>query len=245
MKPLAGALEGLLGKLRQKIEAEQTFVASAAHEMRTPLAVVTAQAHVLAKATTDEQRSDAEHQLEAGMSRASHLIDQLLVLAGVDMDHPSARTTVDLAQLARQEIAHFVPAATARDIDISLDTPDRLAVMLEPQLFRSVLQNLVDNAIRYGREGGRVTIQLVRRDGAVVLSVTDDGPGIAESDRSRIFDRFYRGEKPPDAQGTGLGLAIVKQAAARMDGKLQLTGGFDGRGCCFSLEIPVGSTVQT
>jgi signal transduction histidine kinase len=161
------------------------------------------------------------------------------------MDHPSARTIVDLAQLARQEIAHFVPAATARDIDISLETPDRLAVMLESQLFGSVLQNLVDNAIRYGREGGRVTIQLVRRHGAVVLSVTDDGPGIAESDRSRIFDRFYRGEKPPDAQGTGLGLAIVKQAAARMDGKLQLTGGFDGRGCCFSLEIPVGSTVQT
>jgi hypothetical protein len=156
MKPLARALEDLLEKLRQKIEAEQTFVASAAHEMRTPLAVVTAQAHVLARATTDEERSDAEHRLEAGISRASHLIHQLLVLAGVDMDHhPSARTTVDLAPLARQEIAYFVPAATAREIDISLETPARLAVMLEPQSFRSVLQNLVDNAIRYGREGGR------------------------------------------------------------------------------------------
>jgi two-component system, OmpR family, sensor histidine kinase QseC len=179
------------------------------------------------------------------MSRASHLIDQLLVLAGVDMDQPSARTIVDLAQLARQDIAHFVPAATARDIDISLETPDRLVVMLESQLFRSVLQNLVDNAIRYGRDGGRVTIKLVRRDAAVVLSVTDDGPGIAESDRSRIFERFYRGEKPPDAQGTGLGLAIVKRAAARMEGELQLTGGFEGRGCCFSLDIPVGNPMQT
>jgi two-component system sensor histidine kinase QseC len=239
MKPLAAALDGLLTTLRQKIEAEQMFVANAAHELRTPLAVVTAQAHVLAKATTVEERSEAEGRLEAAMSRASHLIHQLLVLARMEMDRSPEGASVDLAQLAREEIAHFVPAASARNIDISLDAPDSFLVTLEVQSLRSVLQNLTDNAIRYTQEGGKVIVKLFSRGGAVVLSVIDDGPGIAESDRSRIFDRFYRGERPPETPGTGLGLTIVKVAAARMRGELHIASGSDGRGCCFALEIPI------
>jgi two-component system sensor histidine kinase QseC len=137
-----------------------------------------------------------------------------------------------------EEIVHFVPAASARNIEISLEAPDRLLVTLEVQSLRSVLQNLTDNAIRYTQEGGKVIVKLFSRGSAVVLSVIDDGPGIAESDHSRIFDRFYRGARPPDAQGTGLGLTIVKVAAARMRGELQITKGLDGHGCCFTLEIP-------
>jgi len=239
MQPLAAALDALLTVLRQKIDAEQMFVANAAHELRTPLAVVTAQAHVLAKATTAEQRSEAEQRLEAAMGRASHLIHQLLVLARMEMDRSPATISVDLAQLARAEIGHFVPAASARNIEISLEAPDELLVTLEVQPLRSVLQNLTDNAIRYTAEGGKVIVKLSSRDGAVMLSVIDDGPGIAESDRSRIFDRFYRGERPPEAPGTGLGLTIVKVAAARMRGELHISAGLDGRGCCFTLEIPI------
>ena len=239
MQPLAAALDALLTTLRQKIEAEQMFVAHAAHELRTPLAVVTAQAHVLAKATTEAERSDAEQRLEAAIGRASHLIHQLLVLARMEMDRPPAGTGVDLAQLVREEIAHFVPAASARNIEISLEAPDSLSVTLEVPSLRSVLQNLTDNAIRYTNEGGKVVVKLLNQGGTVMLSVMDDGPGIAESDYSRIFDRFYRGEKPPDASGTGLGLTIVKVAAARMRGELRIAPGLDGRGCCFALEIPI------
>jgi two-component system sensor histidine kinase QseC len=237
MQPLAAALEALLKTLRGKIEAEQMFVANAAHELRTPLAVVTAQAHVLAKATTEEERSQAEQRLAAAMNRASHLIHQLLVLARMEMDRSPARTAVDLAQLAREEIAHFVRAASARSIEISLEAPDELLVTLEVQSLRSVLQNLTDNAIRYTRAGGRVIVKLFSRDGTVVLSVMDDGPGVAQDDQGRIFDRFYRGEPPPDASGTGLGLTIVKVAAARMRGELHIGPGLDGRGCCFTLEV--------
>jgi len=154
------------------------------------------------------------------------------------MDRSPAGTSVELAQLAREEIAHFVPAASARNIEISLEAPDEFLVTLEAQSLRSVLQNLTDNAIRYIGEGGKVIVKLFSRGGAVVLSVIDDGPGIAESDHSRIFDRFYRGERPPEAPGTGLGLTIVKVAAARMHGELHISAGIDGRGCCFSLEIP-------
>jgi two-component system, OmpR family, sensor histidine kinase QseC len=154
MKPLAAALDTLLTKLRQKIEAEQIFVANAAHELRTPLAVVTAQAHVLAKAATVEGRSEAEQRLEAAVNRASHLIHQLLVLARMDMDRSAGSTTVDLTQLAREEIALMVPAASARNVDIALEAPDRLMVTLDTQSLRSILQNLTDNAIRYGVGGG-------------------------------------------------------------------------------------------
>jgi two-component system, OmpR family, sensor histidine kinase QseC len=238
MQPLAAALDTLLATLRQKIDAEQMFVANAAHELRTPLAVVTAQAHVLAKAATAEERSEAEQRLVAAISRASHLVHQLLVLARMEMDRSPTGTLVDLAQLAREEIGNFVPAASARNIEISLETPDELLVTSEVQSLRSVLQNLTDNAVRYSREAGRIIVKLSGGGGAVVLAVMDDGPGIAEGDHSRIFDRFYRGERPPEAAGTGLGLTIVKVAAARMRGELSITTGIDGRGCCFALEIP-------
>lgn len=241
MMPLAAALDALLATLRRKIEAEQMFVANAAHELRTPLAVVTAQAHVLAKAATIAERSEAERRLAAAMSRASHLIHQLLVLARMEMDRSPASTAVDLAQLVREEIAQFVPAASARNIEISLEAPDTLFVSLDVQSLRSVLQNLTDNAIRYTGEGGKVIVKLFSQDNGVVLSVADDGPGIAEIDRLRIFDRFYRGQRPPEASGTGLGLTIVKVAAARMAGELSITTGLDGRGCCFAVEIPIGS----
>lgn len=239
LKPLAVALDDLLGKLRRKIEAEQSFVANAAHELRTPLAVVTAQAHVLAKATTPEDRDEAQQHMEGAASRASHLIHQLLLLASMDMQRPAKCTTVDVAQLVRQTIAYFVPSTATRNIELAVEAPERLMLMLEVESFHSVLENLVDNAIRYGRQNGTVLVTLLHRGATIMLSVADDGPGIAQQERSRIFDRFYRGERTIDVPGTGLGLAITKQAASRMGGTLRMTPGLDGRGICFTLQIPV------
>jgi signal transduction histidine kinase len=149
---------------------------------------------------------------------------------------------VDLAQLVRQTIAHFVPSASTRNIELEVEAPERVMLTLEVESFHSVLQNLVDNAIRYGRESGRVIVALLARGDAVMLSVADDGPGIAQEERSRIFDRFYRAEGTADVPGTGLGLAIAKQAAARMGGALQMAPGLGGRGICFTLQIPPAPT---
>jgi two-component system sensor histidine kinase QseC len=246
LKPLAVALDDLLAKLRRKIEAEEAFVASAAHELRTPLAVVTAQAYVLAKATKAEERDEAQQHMEGATSRASHLIHQLLLLASMDMQRPAKCTTVDLAQLVRQRIASFVPSASARNIELAVEAPERVMLTLEVESFHSVLENLVDNAIRYGHESGRVIVALLPRGDAVMLSVADDGPGIAQEEHTRIFDRFYRAESTADVPGTGLGLAIAKQAAARMGGALQPAPGLDGRGICFTLQIPTArSDVKT
>jgi signal transduction histidine kinase len=238
LKPLIRSLDDLLAKLRHKIESERVFVANAAHELRTPRAVITAQAHVLAKATTEAERVDAERRLDGAIARSSHLIHQLLVLARMEMELHAEPVTLDLAQLVRAELAHFAPVAFARNIEISLEAPDRLMLQWEVHSIQSVVQNLIDNAIRYGRDGGKIVVEVQPLIGAVRLSVIDDGPGIAESDRMRIFDRFYRGTQRDAVSGTGLGLTIVKQAAARMGGGVQLGDGLDGHGCSFTLVIP-------
>ena len=145
-----------------------------------------------------------------------------------------------MAQLVREEISHFVPAALARNMEISLEGPETLLAGVDVHALKSVLQNLIDNAIRYGNDNGRIVVELSTlsaiRD-IVLLAVVDDGPGIREWDRSRIFDRFYRGQHR-DTRGAGLGLTIVKQAAAQMGGVVQVMQGLDGRGCRFEVYVP-------
>jgi signal transduction histidine kinase len=107
------------------------------------------------------------------------------------------------------------------------------------------LQNLLDNAIRYGREGGRIAVELRARGNALTLCVSDDGSGIANTERPRVFDRFYRGAQRDGAPGTGLGLTIVKQATTRLGGEVLVTEGLDGSGCCFKVEIGSVALVGT
>jgi two-component system, OmpR family, sensor histidine kinase QseC len=248
LTPLVTALDSLLAQLHHKIKGEQAFVANAAHELRTPLAVISAQAHVLVKGRTEGERSEAQRPMSAAIARASHLVHQLLVLARLETAHSGAvLTAVDVAHLVREEIGSFVPAAMARNMEISLEGPETLFASLDVHALQSVLQNLVDNAIRYGCDNGRIVVELsllsLRRD-TMILVVSDDGPGIAECDRSLVFDRFYRGQHR-DARGAGLGLTIVKQAAARMGGVVQVMSGLDGRGCRFELQIPVQARVTS
>jgi len=237
LKPLVTALDDLLMRLRYKVESEQLFVANAAHELRTPLAVITAQAHALVKAGTETEQVEAESRLNSAIERASHLIHQLLAVARLQMERPAEWNTVDLAPLTQRELANFVPAALERDIDISLQAPDKLLFVLEAHTFRSILQNLIDNAIRYGREGGMIVVELQLRGATLVLRVADDGPGISATERERVFERFHRGAGRSDARGSGLGLTIVKQAATRLNGSIQVGPGLDGRGCSFVVEI--------
>ena len=237
LKPLVAALDDLLTKLRYKVDSEQLFVANAAHELRTPLAVITAQAHALVKAGTATEQVEAEVRLNSAIERASHLIHQLLAVARLRMERPAELGTVDVALLAQKELANFVPAALERNMDISLSAPDNLLFPLEAHTFRSILQNLIDNAIRYGYEGGIIVVELQLRARALVLRVADDGPGICETERERVFERFYRGTGRNDARGSGLGLTIVKQATTRLNGEIQLGPGLGGRGCSFLVEI--------
>lgn len=242
LKPLVVALDTLLAQLLRKIDNEQTFLATVAHELRTPLAVINAQATVLAKAANEQERLEAEQRMNAAIVRHSHLVHQLLVLARMETARPADVAEVDLVMLAREEIGNLVPAALAREIEIALEAPETMIFALEVSAFQSTLQNLLDNAIRYGRDGGRIVVELRRGDGILTLVVSDDGPGIADSDRARVFERFYRGTTQ-NRPGAGLGLTIVKLATARMGGGIRLSGRQDGRGCCFEVRIPAAFAI--
>ncbi|MBY0243790.1 MAG: HAMP domain-containing histidine kinase [Burkholderiaceae bacterium] len=236
LRPLAAALDDLLAQLRARVAREHQFVHDAAHELRTPMAVISMQAHVLALESDAAQRRIAGQQLDDAIARASHLTQQLLHLAKADGGNvlPAA---VDIAELTRQELLHAARRALDSGHELSLDAPDALPFKLEIPSYQSILANLLDNALRYVPSGGRIAVQLRMADQLLQLSVADDGPGIAAELRETVFERFHRGSDHV-APGSGLGLAIVRQAVQRMRGNVRLTAGLDGRGCTFTVTIP-------
>jgi two-component system sensor histidine kinase QseC len=240
LTPLTSSIDSLLSRLRSKMETERGFVQDAAHELRTPLAVISAQARVLATAPAGEQRAGAERDMDHAIGRASRLIRQLLALAQADSAPAAATTAIDVAQLVRHELASLAPSALARGVDLSLEAPDTLMHPLDASALQSIVQNLVSNAIEYIDSGGQVLVSLAEQGGALSLMVADDGPGIAPAEQPHIFERFRRGAGQQSA-GSGLGLAIVRQAAARMNGTVRLGPGLAGKGCRFVVELPAQS----
>lgn len=238
IKPLARSLDALLEQLRQRFERERVFVQDAAHEIRTPLAVIATQAHVLARAPRAEERERAAALLGQAIARASHLAQQLLMLATLDEGRAAACRRVDVAQVLRELLAQLAPQAMARGMELSMEGPDHLWCEVDEPAFNSAIGNLVDNAIRYGREQGTIVVTLRGDAERLSVQVQDDGPGIAAADRERVFERFYR-PAGQDSPGSGLGLAIVRQAARRMGGHAVLGAGLQGQGVGFVLSLPV------
>jgi two-component system OmpR family sensor kinase len=231
VQPLVGALNGLLSRLRHTLDAQRAFVADAAHELRTPLTAVHLQAQLAERATTDGERAAALAELKAGLERATRLVEQLLTLAREEPGvSGSQATTVDLAALAREVIADLAPLAGAKGIDLGLSAAPASTVSGDADALRTLISNLVDNAIRYTPAGGKVDVALGNDGGGVALTVRDNGPGIAAEDRERVFDRFYRGGGAGGIRGSGLGLAIVKRIAERHFADLELSSGIDGHG---------------
>ncbi|MFO6419866.1 sensor histidine kinase [Hylemonella sp. W303a] len=246
LKPLEQALDRLLSLLRMKVERERAFVQDAAHEIRTPLAVITAQAHVMARSRSEHERAQAQVHLEQAISRASHLAHQLLDLAALDDAQRPAPREVDVAQWLRSVLAHVVPQAMEKHMELSLDAPESLPARLDLLALESIVHNLVDNALRYAggsavvgsRRGTAIAVVMRNESGVLHLSVRDDGPGIARADQSRVFERFHRGVDTAE-RGSGLGLAIVQQAARRMRGQVRLVEGLEGRGVGFQVNLPL------
>ncbi|MDP9932361.1 sensor histidine kinase [Variovorax paradoxus] len=240
LRPLTSALERMLQQLRDKVQRERAFVHDAAHELRTPMAVIAAQAHALAGAGTGEDRARAQAHLEQAIARASHLTQQLLDLALLDEAQPAAPRRIDVAQLAREILAQSAPRAMTRRIELTFDAADNLGASIDVPAFQSILENLLNNAIRYLHDGGQVAVTLRAEDEGMVLTVADDGPGIPATEREQVFERFYRGAGH-EASGSGLGLSIVRQAVARMEGRVEVTEGLSNKGVAFRVVLPVVS----
>ena len=242
VQPLVGALNDLLSRLSHTLDAQRAFVADAAHELRTPLTAVHLQAQLAERATTDAERAAALAELKGGLERATRLVEQLLTLAREEPEVSEVPPApVDLAAVAREVISDLAPLAGAKGIDLGLSSTAASMVNGDADALRTLISNLVDNAIRYTPAGGRVDVGLSDAGGSVVLSVRDSGPGIAVEDRERVFDRFYRGSGVGRVRGSGLGLAIVKHIAERHGAALELGPGIDGRG--LGVTVRFGHTV--
>lgn len=243
LRPLVVAFDQLLARARQGIARERAFVQDAAHELRTPLAVVTAQAHALVGSTGPDSKSEAKAALERAVDRASHLVHQLLTLARVEGGAPRREQTVNLVEVTRQVLIAAAPSAAERDTEVSLDSPDRLDATLDVESFHSIVDNLLRNALAYCQAGARVELRLTLQGQRVRLDVRDDGPGISPGDVPQLFERFHRG-RSAQSSGTGLGLAIVRQAAQALGGTVALQAGIDGRGAGFVVEFAVDEMGQ-
>ncbi len=228
VRPLVQELNLLFARLRHAFEAQQHFVADAAHELRSPLTALKLQVQGLQRANDDAARDVAVRRLVAGIDRATRLVEQMLALArheagaaaGVPLE------TVDLAGLARIAVSDVIAAAQDRDIDIGIVQDDTAAVRGQAEALRMLLRNLLDNAVKYTPEGGRVDVRIVaavageQRSGPEI-SVEDSGPGLSPDDRERVLDRFYRAGSSA-APGSGLGLSIVRSIAGLHEARIAL-----------------------
>lgn len=237
LEPLVNALNGLMATLAQGIEREKAFVHDAAHELRTPLAVISTQAHLLANGESPAARLLAKQQLLAAVQRASHLVHQLLRLAQLDARAAPRQDAFDLMALVRDSVADFAVRPEHERADLGVSGPDQLPCHADRGAVQSILDNLLDNALRYGGPLVKVDVDVAVVGPAIRLQVCDNGPGIPESQRSRIFERFYRGDNQGQP-GSGLGLAIVAEAVKALNGDLLLGSGDDNRGCRFTISLP-------
>ena len=228
--PLLEALDRLLGKVRESLQRERRFTADAAHELRSPLAAIRANAQILLGARNPQERQEISANLLASVDRGSRLIDQLLLLARIDSGNyaHTARARVDFEELLKSECSSQQAGAAKKGITLSLDT-EPLRISGEPGLLGILVRNLLDNAVRYSPEGSRVQVRCSRRGSRVELIVSDNGPGIPAAERERIFERFYR-VVGNESTGSGLGLSIVRSIAELHGGSVEVRDGPTGAG---------------
>ncbi len=239
VRPLVQELNLLFGRVQTAFDAQQNFVADAAHELRTPLAALKLQVAGLERAEDADTRAVAVGRLTAGIERATRLVEQLLVLARQEEGAMAQAGQVDLTALAGQALAEMAGAAQAHQIDLGLQHADQASVGGHADALLILIRNLLDNAIKYTPSGGRVDLEVRMAAGAAVLEVHDSGPGIAEAERERVFDRFYR-IAGSSAGGSGLGLAIIKTIADRHGATLSLGQSPHLKGLLARVSFPAG-----
>ena len=232
--PMTRELNALLERLRVALETQRRFTADAAHELRSPLTALQMQLDLVERAATPEAARQAIAGLRSAMRRAARLVDQLLTMARLDPD-AAAETfvPVDLAAVAASVAADSEPLAEAKRVELRLGEMQPATVRGQPSALHALVRNLVDNALRYTPEGGRVTVAV--RD--ATIQVEDTGPGIPAAERERVLDRFYR-MPGSSAEGSGLGLAIVRQVAQAHGAELSLAEGEGGHGLRVVVRFP-------
>lgn len=241
LRPFVVAINRLLGRVGQAMNAQKRFIADAAHELRSPMTALSLQAERLADAEMSDNARQRLSTLRKGIERGRALLDQLLSLARAQSAAAAPRHEVPVRQVFRNVLESLMPLADAKAIDIGVDSElDATVLVNEADLF-AIVKNLVDNAIRYTPRGGKIDLTVQVATQRVILQVSDSGPGIAPEERHRVFDPFHR-IPGNDEIGSGLGLSIVRTIADRIDAEIimEYTDGRNRTGLCVKVAIPRG-----
>jgi two-component system sensor histidine kinase QseC len=213
MVPVLDALNGLFERIGLMMESERRFTADAAHELRTPIAAIRAQAQVALAETEDAQRRHALQATLQGCDRATHLVEQLMTLSRLEAGATPVLAPLDLAGLVRQVVSEAAPQAIARQQTIGVDAAERCPVRGDAVLLGVLVRNVVDNAMRYSPARASVRVSVARARDSVLLKIEDSGPGMKGEDAQRLGERFFRVLGTGEG-GSGLGWSIVRRIAA-------------------------------
>jgi two-component system OmpR family sensor kinase len=220
--PLVEQINALLGRLENSLDAQHRFLADAAHELRSPVSALALQAQLAERAQTPQARAASFEELKRGTERTRRLVQQLLDFARLE---PGVRADpdapVDMASLAREVVGSHAARADELGVDLGADAPALAYVLGNQSELRSLIANLVDNALRYAPPGSSVTVSVLAFQDTIELAVVDEGPGIPAGERERVFQRFHRVAGDPTA-GSGLGLSIAKAITDRHHGSIRL-----------------------
>lgn len=231
LEPLVEAFNAMLERMKKNVEAQQRFVADAAHQMRTPLTGLKTQAQFAIRETDPEALRHALRQIATGVDRAGRLVNQLLILArteGGEAGH-QRHEPLDLAFLVREIVEDWVVVAIEKGIDLGYESGGVAMINGNPFLLRELAKNLIDNALRYTPSGGHVTCRIVSNPATVIFEVEDDGIGISEEQAEMVFERFFRVDDAT-TEGSGLGLAIVQEIAMQHGSRASLRPNPRGKG---------------
>jgi two-component system sensor histidine kinase QseC len=222
LQPLVQSINSLLQRVRDSTSRERSLIADAAHELRTPLAAMRVNVEALKEQSTDEQQRELMGNLLRSNDRAARLVGQLLQLMRSDAVSDNALPVMlSLDALVQDRLAMIEGLASARNVELELVSEDRVPVLGERESLVSMIDNLINNAIKYSPPGSTVVVHVAREGTQALLTVADEGPGIPPALRERVFDRFFR--NPDQSQsGSGLGLAIVKSVVDRHCGEVAL-----------------------
>ncbi|MDX3187204.1 HAMP domain-containing sensor histidine kinase [Streptomyces sp. MN03-5084-2B] len=238
-RTLARTLNNAAETIDTLVRAQRAFIADASHQLRTPLTALRLSLDNIADGVHDPEVHEDVDQATAEVVRMSRLVNGLLTLAKAEAAI-AAPEPVRVADAVAGRLGVWRSVATDRGVELRQDDADAdLLAMVSPGHLEQVLDNVLSNALEVSPDGGAVTVSSGRRAGHAVLEIADDGPGMSEAERSRAFDRFWRGQGRTGPSGSGLGLAIVKQLVTDDGGTVSLADA-DGGGLCVRIELPLG-----
>jgi two-component system OmpR family sensor kinase len=238
--PFVEAINRLLSKNSQVITSQKRFIADAAHELRSPITALSLQAQCLQQTELTDDARQKLNALQAGISRSIHLLEQLLSMARQQDNSIQQHQQTSLKTVFTEVIEELYPLVEAKEIDLGFSQDSDAQLNANPVRLKTLIHNLIDNAIRYTPSGGRVDLSIIETDQGIEMTIKDTGPGIANTEVQKVFEPFYR-ILGSNEYGSGLGLAIVASIVQQMDAQISLTPADPVNNCglCVTVKFPL------